>query len=67
MTIMQNQMFLLLIYSTYSMNKTVEPLRLTINRYDTGMSGLPDMYTQSPRAEAGNIGQTTSDCITTIM
>ena len=36
------------------------------------MSGLPDMYTQSPRAagpraEGGHIRQTTSDCVTTIM
>ena len=34
--------------------------------------GLPDMSTQSlraagPRAKGGHIGQTTSDCVTTIM
>ena len=37
-----------------------------------GMSALPDIYNQSPRAagpraESGHIRQSTSDCVTTIM
>ena len=42
------------------------------NSCNTGTSGLPDMYTRSPRAagpraEGGHIRQATSACVTTIM
>ena len=33
------------------------------NSCNTGMSGLPIMYTQSPRAEGGHIRQTISPCM----
>ena len=41
------------------------------NSCNTGTSGLPDMYTRSPRAagrraEGGHIRQATSACVTTI-
>ena len=38
-----------------------------IASYNTGTSGLPDMYTRGVRAEGVHIRQATSACVTTIM
>ena len=53
-------------------NMYIHAYVLLCNSCNTGTSGLPDMYTRSPRAagpraEGGHIRQTTSACVTTIM
>ena len=41
--------------------------KVLFNSCNTGTSGLPDMYTLSPRASGVHIRQAASACITTIM
>ena len=50
-------------YGCYTINKVK---LCTFNSCNTGISGLPDMCTQSSRAEGGHIRQTTRACVTTI-